>query len=258
MTLVKSAKEIKIMMEGGKKLAAVMDQLIKMAKPGVNLLSLEKKATFLLKKTGGEPAFKRVPGYCWSTCLNVNEEIVHAVPKNYFIKPGDVLNIDIGLFYHGFNTDMSETVFFEPKDKNKPHFSKKIREIKKFLKIGKKTLQKAIAIAKPGKRIGDISWEIQKNIEKAGYNTARNLSGHGIGKKLHEEPLIPCFVKDEIKKTPLLRQGMTLAIEVIYMMGKPDLVYSPDKWTLKTKDGKISAVYEKTIAIGSDGSLVLT
>ena len=109
---IKTPKEIKIMQKGGKKLSQILGQLFQMAKPGTNLLDIEKKAVQLLKATGGEPAFARVPNYHWATCLNINEEIVHGIPKDYQIKPGDVVNIDIGLYYKGFNTDMSSTIYF--------------------------------------------------------------------------------------------------------------------------------------------------
>jgi len=269
---IKTKKEIQIMHEGGRKLSSTLGQLLQLSKPGVNLLEIEKKAVQLLKAAGGEPGFARVPHYHWATCLNVNEEIVHGVPKDYVLKPGDVLNIDIGLYYKGFNTDMSTTLRVEsqkstPGLKQSPCFKPGSSDflepgaenIDKFLKAGKKALEEATKQAKPGNRVGHISQKIQEIIEGNGYGCARNLTGHGIGRKLHEPPAIPCFLKEPIEQTPLLKTGMTIAIEVIYTLGEPDLVVSPkDKWTIRTKDGKLSAVFEQTINITKNKPLILT
>ena len=267
---IKTPKEIKIMHQGGEKLSFILGQLFEMAKPGVNLLDIEKKAVQLIKKTGGEPAFARVPGYHWATCLNINEEIVHGVPKDYIIKAGDVVNIDIGLYYKGFNTDMSSTLLVKNSPKDTSEVAQEPRsgaqmtpargkEINRFLKTGKKALKEAINQARSGNYIGHISQKIQEIIEGAGYSCARTLTGHGIGRKLHEPPSIPCFIQSRIKDTPLLKSGMIVAIEVIYSYGGSELVINPkDKWTIKTKDGKISAVFEETIAINKKGALVLT
>lgn len=250
--LVKSSKEIQIIKEGGEKLSSIFEKLIQLLKPGVNLLDIEEKAKALIKQTGGKPAFSQVPTYKWATCLNINDVIVHGVPEDYLIKSGDVINLDIGLYYKGFNTDMSGTVYINSQKEFKNN-KKRYFTIKKFLDVGKKALKEAKKQAKVGNRVGDISQTIEKVIEGAGYSCARNLTGHGIGKKLHEPPNIPCFLKDKIEKTPLLKNGMVLAIEVIYTIGKPDLVVDPkDKWTIRTKDGKISAVFEETIAINKN------
>lgn len=239
------------MQKGGQKLSQILAQLVQLTKPGANLLDIEKKAVQLIKAADGEPAFSRLDKYRWATCLNINEGIVHGVPRDYKIKKGDLINIDIGLYYQGFNTDMSTTIRVKNGKKNLP--------IDKFLLAGKKALEAAEKQAKPGNRVGHISQKIQQIIEKAGYNCILSLSGHGIGKKLHEPPIIPCVLKKDIKKTPLLKTGMVLAIEVIYTRGKPDLLLnSKDKWTIKTKDGKISAVFEETIAITKNRHLVLT
>jgi len=248
--LIKTSKELQIMKEGGQKLSAILTELFDFAKEGINLLEIESKAVQLIKKSGGEPGFMKVPNYHWATCININDEIVHGVPKDYILKNQDVLNIDIGLFYKGLHSDMSGTVYFR---------DRKDKEIEKFLETGRKALKLAEKKARENNRIGHISQRIQQIIEKEGYNCARNLTGHGIGKNLHEEPMIPCILNKPINYTPILKQGMTLAIEVIYMQGEPDLVMnSKDGWTIKTKDGKISAVFEETVAVSKDEAVVLT
>ena len=264
-TLVKTNKEIQIMKDGGKKLAHIFTKLSQLIKVGTNLLDIEKKAVQLIKAEGGEPAFARVPGYHWATCLNVNEEIVHGIPKDYKIKDSDLVNLDMGLYYQGFNTDMSATFYVENLN-TPPRCLKRLlgdggkkKTINRFLEAGKKALKEAKKQARAGNRVGNISLKIQEIIEAFGFNCARNLTGHGIGKKLHEPPNIPCFLKKGLNKTQLLRTGMALAIEVIYTQGRPDLIVDPkDKWTIKTQDGKISAVFEETVVVTKDLPLVLT
>ena len=128
----------------------------------------------------------------------------------------------------------------------------------RFLEVGKLALKKAIEAAKPGNRVGNISLVIQETIENAGFNVVHTLTGHGIGRKLHEEPQIPCFFAGGIKETPLLKKGMALAVEVIYTMGNPDLVLFSDNWTTATKDDKISSLFEETIVLDDNGAVVLT
>lgn len=258
---IKSSKEIQIMKQGGEKLSQILTNLIQSIKPGTNLLEIEKRALQLIKVAGGEPAFARVPGYHWATCLNINEEIVHGIPKDYQIREGDVVNVDIGLYYQEFNTDMSTTIKVQNSTCLPARQELKVqsdKEIDLFLATGRRALEEAKKQAIPGNRVGHISKKIQEIIESAGFNCARNLTGHGIGKKLHEPPAIPCLLDRKLSETPLLKEGMTLAIEVIYTQGKPDLIVGPDRWTIKTKDGKISAVFEETIAVTKNEPLVLT
>lgn len=252
---LKIPREIKIMQKGGKLLSGILKQLCQQAKPGVNLLEIEKKARHLIKKTGGKPSFKMVKSYQWATCLNINEGVVHGVPKDYSLKPGDLLTIDVGLFYKGFHTDSSCTIKVKSprrtslrgRQKAKVKSNKKVDN---FLKTGRKALKEAIKVAIPGNHVGHISAKIQEIIEGAGYVCIRTLTGHGIGKKLHEPPLIPCFLKEEIRETPKLKKGMTLAIEVIYAEGSPNVVTDKkDGWTVKTDDGKIAAVFEESIVV---------
>jgi len=191
---LKSPEEIKIMQEGGRKLSAVLRQLVEMAKPGVTLADVEKRAQDLIKKTGGVPGFARVAGYKWATCINVNDGIVHGIPDETEIKEGDVVSVDIGLFYKGLNTDTCRTVYAQSLSQKPKAKSQKHEDINLFLKTGKQALEEAIKQAKVGNRVGHISRAIQKRIEGAGYSSVRNLTGHGVGKKLHEPPQIPCFL----------------------------------------------------------------
>lgn len=243
---IKSEEEIKIMVEGGKKLARVKNELKKKIKKGNSTSEIESLAVELISKEGGEPSFMMVPNYHWATCVNVNEGLVHGVPaKNIVFNKGDVVSVDVGFYYKGFHTDTSFTVALDPNVK-----------VKKFLETGKLALKKAIQACREGNFISDISAVIEKTVSEKGYAPIRALSGHGVGKELHEDPMIPCFVSKG--KGLRIRSGMALAIEVMYTMGKPDVVLAQDGWTISVRDGKISALYEETVAVTHHGLIVLT
>ena len=248
MIKIKSPKDLEKMQAGGKILSETLSKLIESIKPGVSEKELEKIATFEIEKRGGFPAFKKVKGYKYALCLSTNDAVVHGIPGDYKFREGDIVGVDCGVFYKGFNTDMSQTV----------GVGKISNGQKKFLQIGEKALLKAIGEAKIGNRVGHISKKIQEVIEGSSYSVVRVLVGHGIGKALHEEPEIPCFLQGKIEKTPFLKEGMTLAIEVIYNMGQSQVNYAGDGWTIKTKDKQVSGLFEKTIAITKDGPLILT
>jgi len=260
---IKNAKEMEIMKEGGKRLVRVFDQVLGAIKPGVSLKKLDQLTESLIEKEGGKPSFKMVKGYEWATCINVNQGVVHGVPGDYRLKDGDIVSVDIGMFYQGLHTDMARTFRVRTKkiasakaSAGKPKNGKTKNDV--FLKTGKKTLKEAIKATKPGNRVGHISAAIEKKIRKAGWTPIEALTGHGVGRKLHEEPQIPCFLRGEIKDTPLLKPGMTLAIEVIYTQGKPDIALREDSWTVETVDGQLAALFEDTIAVTDKGPLNLT
>lgn len=237
------------MRAGGHKLARVLEKLVASVKPGISLHELDHLADQLLRQTGGEPGFKRVPDYRWATCINVNAGVVHGIPHaEIILKPGDLVSIDTGLFYQGFHTDTSTTVVV----------GNPTKEQRRFLEIGKEALKKGIAQAKVGKRIGHISAAMQKVVETGGLNCARHLTGHGIGVNLHESPMIPCFLQGDIWLTPKIELDMTLAIEVIYMAGEPETITLPDDWTIVTKDGRPAGLFEHTIVVGKNGPEILT
>lgn len=248
---IKSEKEIEIMRTGGKILSEVMWELVKNVKVGVSELELDNLAEKLIREKGGEPGFKRVDGYKYSICISTNDVVVHGIPTEYRFKEGDIVGIDCGVYYQGFHTDMSETGRVQEKVKND--------SIDEFLFTGREALNKAIKEAKIGNNIGHISQTIQSIVEGKGYSVVRSLVGHGVGHELHEEPEVPGYLMDAIEETPKLREGMVIAVEVIYNMGDSELVYAnKDGWTLKTKDGSLSGLFERTVAITKNGPLVLT
>lgn len=248
---VKSEEEIEIMSKSGRILSEVLWEVVKTVKPGVTELELDSLAEKLIKEKGGEPGFKKVPGYNHTICVATNEVVVHGIPTNYKLKAGDVIGIDCGVFLNGFHTDMAQTVVVQ----------NGTEKAQRFLKIGEKALEEGIRQAKAGNRVGNISSVVQQVVEKeGGYSIVRSLVGHGVGRQLHEEPEVPGYLAGgSIDKTPLLKVGMTIAVEIIYNMGKKEVVYgNDDGWTIQSADGSLSGVFERTVLIGQDGPVLLT
>jgi methionyl aminopeptidase len=244
----KSKEEIEIMAECGQKLARVKKALFEKVAEGVSAWDIEELAVKLIKKEGAEASFKKVPGYSWATCVNVNAGLVHGIPKKELVfKKGDLVSVDLGLYFKGFHTDCS--------------FSKGVDvspQTEKFLDAGREALKKAIEKASAGNRIYDISEAIEKTITSYGFTPIRALVGHGVGRNLHEDPQIPCFVPGDRLESMEIPEGATLAIEVMYTQGGSDLVQEEDGWTIATQDGKISALFEETVAVVSGRPKVLT
>jgi methionyl aminopeptidase len=245
----KTQAELEIMIEGGKRLKRVKEALRDAVKPGVTPLELDQMAEKLIKEEGGDPCFKKVRGYHWSTCINLNDGVVHGIPTPTPIVEGDLVSVDVGMMYKGFNTDTSFTVPAGSIDK----------DTQKFLEVGRIALKKAIEATRVGNRISQISRAMQEVLEEAGYTPVRALTGHGVGKKLHEEPQIPCFWPGDLGSGEVIPERAVFAVEAIYCLGKSDLIISgEDKWTISTKDGKIAGLFEETVAVTEKGPLVLT
>jgi len=245
---LKNEKEIKIMAEGGKHLSEIKAKAAQAVKPGVSAAEIEELVTNLITKSGGQPSFKMVPDYYWSTCINVNEGVVHGIPhKNIVFKENDLVSIDMGIFYQGFHTDTSDSVYLGSDP-----------EINKFMQVGKNALKAGIAAFKLGNTVGDISQDMGKVVSEAKLSVMENLTGHGVGKSLHEDPRVPCkrlgMPDEEVKLEP----GLVLAIEIMYAQGSSELILEDDGWTLSTKDAKIAALFEETVALSGNGQIVLT
>lgn len=253
MIQLKKKSEIEIMRKGGKILSSVMEILLSHVQAGVSLESLDKIAEAEIIKNGAKPSFKMVDNYQWSICTCVNEVVVHGIPIDYQLQEGDIIGIDCGVFFEGYHTDSSWTVAI-PNTEGETD-----REIVKFLNTGEEALSGAISQLKVGNYIHDISLAIQETVEKEHYSVVKTLIGHGVGRSLHEDPEVPCFVKDERRKTARILPGLALAIEVIYNMGSSEVVYGRDDgWTIVTKDGKISGLFETTVAASNHGVILLT
>lgn len=241
--------QLTAMRRGGAILGEVRAELIQFTRVGVTPLAIETKARQLIKAKGGELSFTKVPGYRWATCVNLNAGIVHGIPTSTIpLQNGDLVTVDIGVFYRGYHTDAA---FSQVVGQSTP-------VQKRFLQAGMEGLKRALAVVKAGNRVGDISQAMESTLKKYGYQATRELTGHGVGRELHEEPMISNIVILPREKTPLLKAGQTLAIEIIYVQGKPDLVMASDGWTIAVKDGKLSAVFEETVEVTLDGHLILT
>lgn len=246
---IKTDQEMEIMRQGGVILARVKKATAREVKAGVNAMEIEKFVTDMIESEGAEPSFKKVSGYHWSTCVNVNDGVVHGIPKKEVVfKKGDIVSVDLGVYYKGFHTDTAVTVLVDSEDGKK----------KDFLSHGRHADNAGIKAVKAGRTVGDISEAIEEVLKKANLRPIRSLTGHGVGRELHEAPAIPNFVSGSPDERVVLKKGMVLAIEVMYTEGKGDIVLDQDGWTLRTKDGKIAGLFEETVAITGHGPIVLT
>lgn len=253
MITIKTLEEIKILREGGKRLASVLYRVAEKAKPGVATIELDELAEKLIKENGGEPSFKnyktfqdKIP-FPASLCVSINDEIVHGIPsRDRILKEGDIVSLDLGMKYKNLYTDMAITVGVGKIDK----------QAKKLIEITEKSLAEGIRIIKERNYIGDIGFAIQKYVEKKGFSVVRKLVGHGVGYKAHEEPEIPNFGKKGTRE--ILKSGMILALEPMITAGSPDIVLGSDNWAWKTKDGSLAAHFEHTVVVVKTGAEILT
>lgn len=233
---------------GGRLLAEIREELAGSVIPGAKPIELDARADRLIRKSGGKPSFKMVPGYHWASCITINEGVVHGIPTSKPLLEGDLVSIDIGMWYRGLHTDTATTVIA----------GAPTREKEAFLAVGRQALRRAIDQAVVSHRVGHISRAIQMTVEEKGYACITTLTGHGVGSRLHEDPPIPCVLNGKVKDTPLLKDGQGLAIEVIYTQGSPEMVLGDDGWTLSTKDGSLAALFEETIVVTEAEPLIVT
>ena len=226
--------------------AEVLEKLKEVIKPGITTEKLDSIAEELVKEKGATPAFKGYRGYKHTTCLSINEEVVHGIPSERQIKEGDIVGIDIGTCYKGYYGDNAATVIIGKVDK----------KIAKLVKTTEEALYKAIDQAKEGNRIGDISFAIESCAKKNGFSVVKDLYGHGIGEILHEDPLIPNYGKRG--EGVELKNGMTIAIEPMLNIGGYEIETLKDGWTVVTKDRSPSAHFEHTILINGNNPEILT
>lgn len=246
MISIKSPQEVRIMAEGGKILAAVIRATAEKVGPEITTKDLDRLAESLILKYGAEPAFKGYQKFPATTCISVNDELVHAVPTDKVLNNGDIVSLDLGLIWKGFNLDMAVTL---PVGKVAP-------EAQRLIRITKKALKRGIRKVRPGNTIGDIGNTIQRYVESQGYNVVRDLCGHGIGRELHEDPQILNFGKR--KTGQIIKEGMVLCIEPMVTVGDWKLQKCADGFGYKTSDGSLSAHFEHTIAVSENGVKVLT
>lgn len=246
MSLIKTQEEIQIIAEGGKILATVLGEIEKMVKPGITTLELDRAAEALILKHGAKPAFKGYEKFPYSLCVSVNDVIVHGFPSDYVLKNGDIVGLDLGVLHKGYNSDMAITAMVGDVS----------YEAKRLLMVTKKSLKLGIKKARPGNTTGDIGNTIQRYVEDQGYGVVKDLCGHGIGKKVHEDPQVPNY--GQRHKGVELKEGMVICIEPMVTMGDWHIKKAQDGYAFATKDGSLAAHFEQTIAITKDGSRILT
>lgn len=235
------------MAECGKILAKIIKEVAKHAKSGITTKELDKVAADLIFSYGAKPAFKGYNNYPAVLCASVNEEIVHAVPSNRKLREGDLLTLDLGIEYEGYCTDSAITIAIGDIDKR----------LKSLIKVTEKSLELAIKQCKSGNKLGNIGWTIQNYAEKNGFNVIRDLVGHGIGKKVHEEPEILNYSSSHGLGITL-KPGMVLAIEPMICIGNYEIEKAEDGFAYRTKDRSLSAHFEHTVAITKRGVKILT
>ena len=248
MVQLKSPREIETMVVGGKILADTHAAVRAALRPGVSTADLDKVAEdFIRSHTGAVPSFKGLYGFPASICASVNEEIVHGIPSTKrILKDGDIISVDIGVFYGGLHTDAARTLAVGSID----------AQTQRLLDVTEASLEAGIAQAIPGNHVGDIGAAIEAVVLKSGFTVVRELVGHGVGHSMHEEPQVPNYGKP--KRGKKLEVGLTIAIEPMVNAGVAGTRTLGDKWTVVTIDGARSAHFEHTVAVTEDGPRVLT
>nr|WP_321256272.1 type I methionyl aminopeptidase [uncultured Pseudodesulfovibrio sp.] len=245
---LKNDKEIGLMREANRIVSTILDELAENVKPGVSTMLFEDICRSMCDQYGVRPAFLGYQGFPFALCCSVNEEIVHGFPsKERILNEGDIVSVDMGVVYEGFYGDSARTFAVGAVSD----------EAKKLMDVTRESLYKGIDKAVPGNNLYDISAAIQSYVEGFGFGIVRRFVGHGIGSHLHEKPEIPNFVPKGMPGVPL-KAGMVLAIEPMVTVGSHEVEVLEDKWTAVTKDRKLSAHFEHTIAITSDGPMILS
>ncbi len=244
---IKSSREIELMREAGRILSLVHDELGKIIKPGISTAEINDFGAQLIRDHGCVASFLNYNGFPASLCISVNEEVVHGIPrKDRILHEGDIVSLDAGLIYKGYHSDAARTYGVGQISK----------EAEKLIKVTKQSFFEGIKMARAGNHLYDISNAIDAYVSSFGYGIVRDLVGHGIGTKMHEDPQIPNFAQK--KRGIRLQPGMTLAIEPMINMGYAEVEWLDDDWTVVAEDGSLSAHYENTIVITEGEAELLT
>ena len=247
MIKIKSKEEIELMREAGRITRDTLKVVEDSIRVGISTKELDKIAYDYIKSQGATPSFKNYCGFPGSICASVNDTIVHGIPSNNIIlKEGDIISIDCGAKYKGYHSDAARTFPVGKVD----------AKVKRLLKITEQSFFEGIKDLKSGAFVGDISHRIQTFVEKNGFSIVRELVGHGVGKQLHEDPMVPNYGK--AGSGPRLNANSVIAIEPMVNMGEKEVVFMSDGWTCKTRDGLPSAHYENTVLITENGVEILT
>ncbi len=246
MIVVKTRAQVDKMRQAGILVAQTLDLMERLAKPGVRTIELDAAAEEFILSQGAIPAFKGYMGYPATLCVSINDEVVHGIPSDRQLEDGQIVSVDVGVNCDGWFGDAARTLCI----------GNVSADAKRLLDVTKEALKRGIAQAKPGNRLGDISAAVQTYAEQQGYSVVRELVGHGIGQRMHEEPQVPNFGR--ANTGPELKAGMVLAIEPMLNVGGCEVSFDSDKWTVRTADGSLSAHFEHTVAITENGPEILT
>lgn len=245
--IIKTEAEQNHMRKSGQILAEALDEVCKQAKAGISTWELDKIAEDLIRQRGGIPGFKGYHGFPATICSALNEIIVHGIPsKTQILKEGDLFTVDCGVIYKGMNSDAARSI----------GIGKISDEKSRLIKTANEALAKGTEMAKPGNHVGQISKAIAETIEKAGFKVIHNLTGHGIGHSLHEDPMILNYWDG--RPGPILKPGMAIAIEPIFSVSTHEMITLKDNWTIVTDDGSCSVQAENTVLITQNGNEILT
>lgn len=246
MVIIKSPREIAAMREAGRIVAMTLREMGRMAVPGVTTGEMGRFAEDYIIRQGGVPAFKGYRGFPASACISVNDQVVHGIPGERELREGDIVSIDVGVILDGYHGDGAWTF----------SVGNVSEEARRLLKVTYGALLAGIAVARPGNRVGDVSHAVEQYVVARGMSVVRDYVGHGIGRAMHEEPQVPNFGPPGVGV--VLRPGMTLAIEPMVNVGRPEVRVLSDGWTVVTADGSLSAHFEHTVAIGDGEPEILT
>jgi len=246
MITLKSSHEIDLMRQAGKITAAARALAGEMVKPGVTTQEIDKAVEEFIRKQGAVPSFLNYNGYPASACISVNDEVIHGIPGKRVLQEGDIVSIDVGAYIGGFHGDCAATFAC----------GKISDEAQRLINVTRQSFFEGIKFAKEGCRVQDISAAVQAYVEGQGFSVVREFVGHGVGAHLHESPEVPNFGRSG--RGPRLLRGMTLAIEPMVNLGGAAILQLNDGWTVKTRDGKLSAHYENTILITDGEPEILT
>lgn len=244
---IKDSSEIAKMARAGRIIAKTMAEVSQSMVPGKSTLTeLDALAEKIILAEGGIPSFKGYRGFPAAACISVNDRVVHGIPDGTVVQEGDIVSLDFGVIWDGWHADSAWTF----------PVGTVSERARRLLNVTRESLMQGIAKARVGNRVGDISAAVQTYVERNGYSVVRDLVGHGIGQSLHEEPSVPNFGKP--RKGPPLKAGMTFCVEPMVNEGGYQVVTLADGWTVVTRDGKLSAHFEHTVAVTADGPLILT
>lgn len=246
MVKIRTEREIKLIAQSNRIVSETLDMINENIKPGISTTDLDKMAEEFIRAKGSRPAFKGYMGFPASLCISIDDEVVHGIPNGKYLEEGQIVSVDCGVEKDGYYGDSARTFAVGKIDTKKED----------LMKVTKESLHKGIEAAKEGNYVSDIGHAVQTYVEAHGYSVVRDLVGHGIGTELHEEPQVPNFGAP--KQGDRLRAGMCLAIEPMINAGNKEIVTDGDGWTVRTKDGSMSAHFEHTIAITKNGAKILS